>query len=568
MKKRKRVSEVIKPSDAKSWSEGDVITISAGTGSGKSYFIKNRLYSQAKLEGKKILMLIHRTDCVEQFINEIKEDSKQDVIDIKTYQSLEGSRDIDLGDYKYIVSDEFHYFMSDANFNKYTDISLEKILSQDKAIKIFMSATGKYMEGYLKNYRGMEVKHYPLPINFDFIRSLTFFNQYGTINNIIDDCLKAGEKMIIFIQSSKKALEFHKTYKEHSLFNCGSGSTKEYKHVNESKISKMLENERFEEQILITTSVMDAGVNIKDKSVSCVVVDIEDTGVLTQCLGRRRIDWNDKDDKIDIYVKDISNQMLEARIRQAENRIEQADYRKAHTAVEYAEKFSRELDKNAIVYADTSSGELDFSVNELAYFKNRTDITEKSAMKGKNGYKDYISKMFNTETYTLREERDKEIEVRKYLEAREGQIMLNVKDRKELIEIVNVRNGRNNRLIRGIGAINDSLAESGIDFTIVQFKTSKTVNGVRKQFSNAWKIVSTKADEENTQDNHTITTTKESEDASQLKDGKECKYSETCNILGEETVSENSKLSQIKRWENDMDIKLVNKPRAYLKVIK
>ena len=54
---KKRVSEIITTEEIKKWNKGDIITITAGTGAGKSYFIKNILYAFAKQENKKILFL-------------------------------------------------------------------------------------------------------------------------------------------------------------------------------------------------------------------------------------------------------------------------------------------------------------------------------------------------------------------------------------------------------------------------------------------------------------------------------------------------------------------------------
>ena len=48
MQNRQTVSNLIKESDIQSWMPGDVITISAGTGAGKSHFIKNGLYDYCK----------------------------------------------------------------------------------------------------------------------------------------------------------------------------------------------------------------------------------------------------------------------------------------------------------------------------------------------------------------------------------------------------------------------------------------------------------------------------------------------------------------------------------------
>ena len=149
-----RVSDLIKLEDIKSWNDGEIITITAGTGVGKSYFIKNVLYDYAKSNNDKILFIVHRRNCKNQFINEIEEDKKSDVIKILTYQGIETGilkdKIIDLDKYKYIVADEYQYFCDDSNFNKTSDMSFEKIMSS-KSIKIFMSATDKLIKGYIKN---------------------------------------------------------------------------------------------------------------------------------------------------------------------------------------------------------------------------------------------------------------------------------------------------------------------------------------------------------------------------------------------------------------------------------
>ncbi|MDD3417473.1 MAG: DEAD/DEAH box helicase family protein [Lachnospiraceae bacterium] len=143
IKKKLRVGDIISNQQIEQWKDGDVITISAGTGAGKSYFIKNILFSYAKDEGKKILMLIHRTNCVDQFKAEIRRDGKEKYIDIMTYQAIETRElyhyGLDMSQYKYIVCDEFHYFIGDASFNKTTDISFENIMKQTHATRIFMS---------------------------------------------------------------------------------------------------------------------------------------------------------------------------------------------------------------------------------------------------------------------------------------------------------------------------------------------------------------------------------------------------------------------------------------------
>lgn len=51
---KKTVSDYITRNEIKQWHNQDIITISAPMGSGKSYFIKNRLYEYAKLNNQKM----------------------------------------------------------------------------------------------------------------------------------------------------------------------------------------------------------------------------------------------------------------------------------------------------------------------------------------------------------------------------------------------------------------------------------------------------------------------------------------------------------------------------------
>ena len=86
-----RVADVIKKDDVLKWKPRNNILIASPMGTGKSYFCKNILYDIAKDVNGKILMLIHRSNCVEQFKYEIEADGKSDVIEVITYQSLEYS---------------------------------------------------------------------------------------------------------------------------------------------------------------------------------------------------------------------------------------------------------------------------------------------------------------------------------------------------------------------------------------------------------------------------------------------------------------------------------------------
>jgi superfamily II DNA or RNA helicase len=384
-----RVSELVTIDQINSWNDGDIITIKAGTGTGKSYFIKNNLYAIAKRDNNKILFLIHRSNCANQFQEEILRDNKEKTIHIRTYQFIEylikNDLTFSLGQYKYIVCDEFHYFMSDAAFNKTTDISLNLILNQANSIRIFMSATGEYVHKYLNNIKKLDTIDYKLDSDYSHIKVLTFYNKDTTLDIFMGLAIKSKEKAIFFIQSAKKAYEFYSKYKEYCLFNCSKSNKDYYKYVDENKINQMLKDEKFNELILITTTCFDAGVNIHDKELKHIVCDVKDIGTIIQCVGRKRLSKDDNE--LNLYVKSITNQQLGGIETQLKKKIEMAKYLKDHTPEEYVNKYKRELDYSHMVYDEINDDNtITKKINLMMYFKCIVDMAEINKMKDLKQY--------------------------------------------------------------------------------------------------------------------------------------------------------------------------------------
>jgi len=474
-KKKLRVSDVVTIKQIKIWDLGDIITIKAGTGAGKSWLIKNILYDIAKGENKKILMLIHRRNCTEQFIDEISRDNKSDVIDIKTYQKLE-YKELkqyfnDLSEYKYIVCDEFHYFMSDASFSKTTDMSFDLILNQSSAIKIFMSATGDQMKRFINENKGIETIDYELPIDFDFIEDLSFFHNDETFDMFMDEIITKNEKAIFFIQSAKKAYELVKKYKDYCLFNCSKHNSDYYKYVDKTKIKEMLKNERFEELILITTTCMDAGVNLVDTEIKHVICEVEDTGTLIQCIGRKRIQSDE--DKIHLYIKIINNNALGGKETQLKKKIHMANFLKEHTVKEFIAKFPRQYDYSNMVHDDIvmEDNRCTKRINELMFFKCEEDLSEILTILGygKYGYCRYLKELFCMDDYRIIEEDNKIDELERYLENIVGK-KLYKEEQKELIEKIDLKVNR--RLQKSYDKLNDGLKMIELNYIILPKKSN------------------------------------------------------------------------------------------------
>ena len=476
------IQKKITRKEIEEWSKNETIIITAGTGAGKSYFIKNDLYKYAKENNQKILFLIHRLNCVKQFQEELDRDNKNDIIDIKTYQSIEWRElkgyDNDLSKYDYIVCDEFHYFISDADskFNITTDLSLNKILEQ-KATKIFMSASAEYVTAYLKNKRKIQVREYKVDIDFDFIETLEFFYTDEQLEKLMKEYIEQGKKAIFFINNLDKATELYKKYKKRCLFNC-SKDTKEYKkYVDEDKINDMLSNCRFQETILITTTCLDAGVNIIDDELKNIVIyGIRDISVIKQCLGRKRLKPNEK---ITVTIHAINNNQLGGEYSKLEKKRKQAQFLIDNGVEKFVEKYGRELDHSRIIYdIKDEDAKLTKAINELLYFKIDLDIKILKYLLGhyekftkhKHAFINSIATRFGKEFKDVRmlKKEQQNNDLTEYLEKLVGQ-KLYKEEQKALIDRVNYRfNGKQYKTAK---KLNEAFTNENLNYLIINKKS-------------------------------------------------------------------------------------------------
>lgn len=501
-KQKKRVSDIISNADIKHWKPNNIIIISAGTGSGKSYFIKNNLYKYAKSNHKRILFLIHRSNCAIQFQEEIRRDGKEGIIEIMTYQKIEydiinAAEMMDFSKYAYIVCDEFHYFISDANFNNTTDISFTEIMHQKNCVKIFMSATGEDVESYFAEHYRKRIIKYELKPDYSYVTKLTFFFRDDDIELLAKKIISQNQKALIFIQSAQKAYKLFKKFKSNSLFLC-SKTNSHYKYVDKGKIKSMLQNECFDENLLITTSCLDAGANIIDRAVKYIIADITDIGSLIQCLGRKRCQG--VDDTCSFYIKTITNQQLSGLHRSACKDIEMADYLLKHNTQELILQYPRQSDKSRIIYDDTNfNKQKNMStkkVNKMMFAKKKADIKLYSElMSVEYGYCKHLAKWLgfqNANGYYTYDVFAKDYSLIAFLNeyAIDKIVMLQAKDRKPLINQLNIRSKSRHQL-KSLDSLNAALIEMNLPYHIISFSTHRMINGKNKQFKKAWRIEKT-----------------------------------------------------------------------------
>ena len=388
--KLERVSEIIDKEEIQSWKNGEIITISAGTGVGKSYFIKNTLFDYVKERGEKILFLIHRKNALNQFKIELENDGKLDVIDVKTYQHIKEkykkNEEFNFSPYSYIVSDEFHYFMKDAEFDKFIDIALTAILEQKHCIRIFMSATGNDMETYFENIIKIETKKYNIENDNTFIRHLLFYSKQESLEAILNKHIQENKKAIIFT-TAKKAYELYEKYIECSIFNC-SESNDYYKFVDKEKINGILINEMFEELFLFTTTTMDTGVNIIDPLLHTVICELYNFDDIRQSIGRKRL--IDSNDYIDLYVRERTNYEIEKSMNSLSNALNKAEVLKRFNEEEFLKRYPRDVETSGIYYMEFEDGYVRLKLNNLVLGSTYLRHKEYKIIL-ENGYKNCIA---------------------------------------------------------------------------------------------------------------------------------------------------------------------------------
>lgn len=301
----------------KNWNN-EFVALDCGTGSGKSYFCIRILGNYAKRQHRKILYLCNRGKLRKQVYGEARRLGLLRVIYVTSYQTIQ--RDIQEGrqlpHYDYIVADECHYFTTDAKFNEYTDISYNYLMKQKNSVVLWVSATAKIFFKWLVD-KGMVKKNniYKIDKDYSYVKQVYFY-QRGELATIIDDVLENDpkSKIVVFCNSASRMKEMNKKYGEIANYFCSNTSSNmELKKIcgydNKTKkvkdCIKALPNGQvtFEKRILFTTTVLDNGIDLKDKNIRHIFSEIFDMDSMIQLLGRKRS--MGKDDKCTFYIREF-----------------------------------------------------------------------------------------------------------------------------------------------------------------------------------------------------------------------------------------------------------------------
>lgn len=322
------------------WSSGNIIMITAATGSGKTHFILHTLLKYAYVTKKHILYLVNRKILKEQLEKELSGTIENEfystfgylpninqIILITTYQNIEADlrmgRPVDyLHEYDYCIYDECHYFYNDSNFNTYTELSFDCLrYFFDSKIQIFISATMENMQDIIKKPLDYIVvphgtyeritkldsnkrKYYEYSIKpeYNYIDLKAIKNEKMMIEIISQNINVKHEKWLIFTDSIQegKNLEKKLTSLNQNLQNDVIFIDAKYRN-NETMnhaVNEVAQKQRITERIVITTAVMDNGISFHDKELRNLVIMADTKESFIQMLGRKRTDGG----RITLYI--------------------------------------------------------------------------------------------------------------------------------------------------------------------------------------------------------------------------------------------------------------------------
>lgn len=300
------ISDIITENEICQWKPGDRILIESQTGSGKSEFIKKNLYNYCKKNNKMILLMSNRNLLKNQNMEDLGDKTKY--IRAHNYQEYEsrilGGFDIFelFESFDYVVYDEAHYFFSDSQFNKNTDLLIGAIKNTPKdKILILITATPQALLDYQPNYNFK----YQLPYDYSYIKNIYFYNRPKNTLPIVESIIKTipeNEKVLYFGSSAKDNFRLANLV-DNSSFIC-SGGNELFEYSNEKTIKEIVRQSKFNCRVLFSTKLLDNGVNIKDDTLKHIFIDMSDPISFLQCLGRKRV--LHENDQINLYVKNYN----------------------------------------------------------------------------------------------------------------------------------------------------------------------------------------------------------------------------------------------------------------------
>ena len=181
-------------------------------------------------------------------------------------------------------------------------------------------------EESLRKRETTNYRYYGIPFDFSYITPVYYSESTEILKAILST--PQDEKWLIFTDSKKEGNYIKEKLvdiannKEIPLTLSSSlaettfitSSTRKMKGLREFQtFEDIIKQERFKQRVVITTRVLDNGVNIKDPQLKHIVIDAYERTEFLQMLGRKRC--VDEEDRIFLYIKDIPEGTLRQKVK-------------------------------------------------------------------------------------------------------------------------------------------------------------------------------------------------------------------------------------------------------------
>lgn len=507
------LSDLITEEKYSQW-EKQVIFLNAGLGTGKTTFALAKYCKWLKSNKPtwKVLYLVNRIS-LRNSIKKKLQNMRLYNVDLMSYQKMvDLIYDDNMPQYDVIICDEYHYFMTDANFNHETDIAYSYILSKIDKVVIFASATYQDIESVvmddifclhenpilndMRDKKQIELigkpehfrtaEHYYFDINYGYINKIIWYRPDDRFK-ILDELLARDEKTILFVNEIKTMEKIYEHYKDSEIINdinfvCSKSQKGSFaKRICNKKVEIQDDNEGihlskdkvyqledgsycFDEKLLISTSVMDNGLDFKDSAIKNIMTEIFNPTSAVQSIGRRRITGGET---LDVYILDYDTD--ECKSRYIMNKIEK-NYRDAELYINDYETWKKNNRRkarieNPCIEYDVMHDRL--KINMMKYHRLRIDYQLLSRLSDENEieftYKKvilsrYMPNFDQSKSVTYAETRHT-ITLTEFLDMVEGRQMDDTwKD--ALIQNCNIRDSRG-RLQRSYNKLQSYIAQYG-----------------------------------------------------------------------------------------------------------
>ncbi len=313
----------------KYWEPDKPVFISAQTGKGKNFFVEETLLpyirkmNHENIADKKILILSNRIALKSQTTERLSERYFVEILTYHSFLKIEQN----WGEFSYVICDECHFFTSDSMFNPNTAVILQKIIRCfANAVRIYMTSTLsnclRYIFDMEKEYdrycnlNGRSIKVDPVFHYYKFNRDYSYLNikpysKYSELYHIIEKSIEINEKWLFFIDDKKGCRNLERKLRNNLNITKDDILVIDSESKDGADYEEIIKNEKFKQKILISTSVIDNGVNIKDLKLKNIVISDINKDKCLQMVGRKRVAAGEK---VSLYMKLFNTKYMENQI--------------------------------------------------------------------------------------------------------------------------------------------------------------------------------------------------------------------------------------------------------------